>query len=216
MIAVLGMQRVLILAALVLLNALLAVGVYMYLIPQSDLKVRELRGLRGQVSTLRSDIDRMQVEFEQLEEQKAEFELLSKDGFFKDQSRRQAEDIFNEIQKKSGVSKAIASVQAGVIEDNEEAAKAEHKILKSPISVKLEAYDDIYIYHYLYLVEQYFPGHISIEDIRIKRNADVTGTVLRAISTGANPALVTAEVDMVWRTMIPQSRVIDGQEGGQP
>lgn len=212
MIAVLGIKRVLLLAALVGLNAFLAAAVYMYMIPENTTKSRELTALRGQVSTLRGDIDRMQVEFEQLEDQKAEFELLAEDGFFKDQSRRQAEDIFNEIQKRSGVSKAIANISAGEFEDNEEAQKAEHKILKSPMEVRLEAFDDVNVFHYLFLVQHYFPGHVTIENIRIERTADVSGTVLRAISTGANPSLVQARVDMVWRTMIPAASVIGGEE----
>ena len=211
MIAVLGIKRVTLLAILVLLNIALAAGVYMYMKPETQKKQRELRSLRGQVSSVRTDIDRMQVEFDQLEEQKAEFERLSVDGFFKDQGRRQAEQIFNEIQKSSGVSKAIASVQAGVFEDNAEAQKAKHKILKSPIEIRLEAIDDINIFHYLFLVEHYFPGHIAIEEIRLERSADITGTVLRAIASGSNPPLVSADVEMVWRTMIPESQVIGEQ-----
>ena len=212
MIGVLGFKRVLLLAVLVAMNGVLAAGTYMYLIPENDTKERELRGLRGQVSTLRSDISRMQVEFEQLEQQKEEFERLAADGFFKLQGRRQAENIFSEIQKSSGVTKAIASIDAGVIEDNPEAQKAAHKILRSPIEIRLEAIDDVNIFKYLYLVEHYFPGHITVEDIRLERTADVTGTVLRAIATGKNPPLVQADVEMVWRTMIPEASVIGEEE----
>jgi len=213
MIAVLGIKRVLVLAVLLALNGLLGAGVYLYLIPETQVKERELRSLRGNVSTLRSDIGRMQVEFDQLEAQREEFENLAKDGFFKDQSRRQAEKMFNVIQKRSGVAKAIASVKSGEIEDNPEAKKAEHKILKSPIEIRLEAFDDINIFHYLFLVENYFPGHVSVENIRLERQADVTGTVLRAIASGKKPALVSAKLDLVWRTMIPEISVIN--EGAQ-
>ena len=213
MIAVLGFKRVVMLAVLVALNIVLALSVYMYMKPETQKKERELRGLRGQVSTVRTDIDRMQVEFEQLEDQKAEFERLAAGGFFKNQGRRQAELILNEIQKTSGVSKAIASIQAGEFEDNEEAKKAKHKILKSPIKIRLEAIDDINVYHYLFLVEHYFPGHIAIEEINMERSADITGTVLRAIASGTNPSLVQADVEMVWRTMIPESEVIGGEVG---
>ncbi|MCB9982100.1 MAG: hypothetical protein H6861_00270 [Rhodospirillales bacterium] len=210
MIAVLGIKRVMILLALLALNAVLGTAVYMYLIPEVQVKERELRSLRGNVSTLRADIDRMQVEFEQLEDQKEEFETLAKHGFFKDQSRRQAEKVFNAIQKSSGVSSAIASVKSGDIEDNPEAKKAEHKIIKSPIEIRLEAFDDINIFHYLFLVENYFPGHLSVESIRLEREADVTGTVLRAIANGDKPPLVSANVELMWRTMIPESSVING------
>lgn len=214
MIGVLGIKRVAMLIGLVVLNGLLAAMLFGYLQPESLVKDRELSGLRGQVSTLRTDIDRMQVEFEQLEVQKAEFEQLEADGFFKDQSRRQAEKVLEKIQQSSGVSTAIANIQAGVIEDNPEAQKASYKILKSPMELRIEAYDDVNIYHYLFLIEHYFPGHVTVEEINIERNADVTGTVLRAISSGVNPALIQADVDLVWRTMIPESRVI-GQEGAQ-
>lgn len=214
MIGVLGIKRVAVLVVLVALNGFLAAASYMYLAPELQTKERQLRSDRSQVSTLRNDIDRMQIEFDQLEEQKEEFEKLAQDGFFKDQSRRQAEKILSQIQKNSGVSKAIASVRAGEIEDNEEALKAEHKILSSPVEIQLQAFDDVNIFHYLFLVENYFPGHIAVKDIKIERTADVTGTVLRAIAAGGNPPLVSANVNMVWRTMIPQSQVI--QQEVQP
>jgi hypothetical protein len=215
MIAVLGARRVVIVLVLLLVNAALAGMVYMVMLPQQDTQERSLRMLRGQASILRDDIARMQMEFTQLEQQKAAFEKLEKDGFFKNQSRRQAEETFNVIQKKSGVNKAIASILGGVIEDSPEAAKAKYKILKSPIQIQLEAVDDVDVYHYLFLIEHYFPGHISVEGITLKREADVSGTVLRAIAAGENPALVSAQVDLLWRTMIPEAEVIGGDDAAK-
>ena len=66
------------------------------------------------------------------------------------------------------------------------------------------------IFHYLFLAENYFPGHLSVEKISLKREADVTGTVLRAIANGKNPSLVGAQVELMWRTMIPEASVING------
>lgn len=212
MIGILGTKRIILLVSFVVINGLLAAALYLHLKPDLLIKDRDLRGLRGEVSTLRTDIDRMQVEFEQLEVQKAEFEALEADGFFKDQSRRQAEKILEEIQKSSGVGKAIASIKAGVLEENEEATKAAHKILRSPIEINIEAFDDVNIFHYIFLVQNYFPGHVAVEKLRIQRDADVSSTVLRAISTGANPTLVRAKLELVWRTMIPESQVIEKEE----
>ena len=214
MIDILGIQRILMLAVLVAVNAVLAAGVYMYLIPENVAKQREKNSIQGQVSTVRADIDRMQVEFEQLEEQRAEFEALDADSFFKNQSRREAELVFNSAQKRSGVSKAVAKIEAGKIEDNEEAQKAEHKVLRSPMSVELQAMDDISVLHYIHLIEQEFPGHVSVENIEIKRQGDVNKTILNAIGSGKNPPLVSANVDMVWRTMIPEASIIE-EEGDQ-
>ena len=211
MISVLGIKRVIVLAVLVGVNALLAASAYLYLAPEIVKKEREMRGIRGEVSTLRSDIDRMQVEFEQLEDQKEEFELLAGDGFLRDQNRRMAEQVFNQIQRRSGVSKAIASVDKGRLEDNEEAQKAGHKILISPMEVTIEAVDDIDIYNYLHLVENYFPGYVTIGGVSIRRDANVTGAVLQSIASGSNPALVGADIRMSWKTLISEDKILSGE-----
>lgn len=208
MIDILGIKRVILLLVLVGINALLAAVVYLYLTPEVVKKERSYSSLSSEIGRISGDVQRMQIEFDQLEEQQASFKELEADGFFRNQSRRMAIDVFNEIQEKSNVSTAIASIQAGVIEDNEDAQKASYKVLKSPIQVKIESLDDVDVMNYLFLVDNYFPGHVSIEKIKLSRESDVSGTVLRGIASGANPPLVKAEVDMVWRTMIPESQVI--------
>jgi len=203
MIKVLGFQRIAILLALLAVNILLGYLAYMHFIPQKDIKDRELRSVRGQVSTLHSDIDGLQIEFEQLDEQRAEFESLKKDGFFDGQSRRKAELILNQIQERSGVVSAVVGIAAGEFEESEQAAKAEHQILNSPVEIRIEAVNDLDIFRYIYLVNEFFPGHVSLESIRLNREADVSGVVLRGIASGKNPALVSADLSLKWRTMIP-------------
>ena len=59
---------------------------------------------------------------------------------------------------------------------------------------------------------------MSFEKLSLKREAEVSGTVMRAIATGAKPKLVSAEIVMTWRTMIPQKDVIGAPvdpSGGQ-
>ena len=215
MIKVLGTKRILVLLLLLGLNLVFAGGVYMYLTPEKMTKDRELRQVRGQIIGLQSDIERIQIEFDQLEDQQAQFDILKKEGFFGSQGRRQAEQVFERIQKEAGVISAVASIQAGVVEDSEEAAKAEHKILKSPITVRIESLDDIDVFKYLYLVEQFFPGHVTLTRINLERKAEVSGTILRGIASGGNPELVEADIEMVWRTMIPETSIIaPAPEGG--
>ena len=214
MIKVLGFQRIVILAALLALNALLGYAAYMLFMPQTETKNRELRGVRGQVSTLRADIDGLLIEFEQLDEQRAEFERLKAAGFFDGQSRRKAQLILEKIQERSGVVSAVASIAAGEFEESEEAAKADHQILSSPIAVRVEAVNDLDVFRYIYLIKEFFPGHVSVENINLNREADISGTVLRGIASGKNPVLVSAELSLLWRTMIPQEEE-NNQGGGQ-
>ena len=213
MIKILGIKRILALVLLVAVNAALAAGVYLYAAPEILSKENQLRSVRGEISTRQADIDRMQVEFSKLEEQQAIFETLKKRGFFGNQGRREAQLVFENIQQKAGVVSAVANIQAGVIEDNPEAQKAAHKILRSPVTLKIQAMDDVDVFRYIFLLEKYFPGHVMIENIEIKRIADVSGTILRSIATGSSPGLVEANIGLTWRSMIPESQIINTESG---
>jgi hypothetical protein len=213
MIRILGVKRILVLLVLVVLNGLFATGVYLYLMPQKLQKERDLSGVRGQIGTLQGDIDRLQIEFDQLEAQQAQFDILNERGFFSSQGRRQAEKTLENIQKQAGVISAVASIKSGTVEDSEEAQKAAHKILVSPISIQVEALDDVDVFRYLFLLEKFFPGHLTITNINVERTSDISGPVLRSIASGSNPALVTASIEMLWRTMIPESEVMNTDAG---
>ena len=215
MIKVLGTRRITILLVLLAFNGILGYVVYMHLAPQQIIKERELKRTRGQVSTLRNDIADLKIEFEQLDDQREEFSRLKKDGFFDGQSRRKAELVLQKIQERSGVVSAVASVNAGVFEESELAEKAEHKILKSPISVRIEAVNDLDVFRYLYLVNEFFPGHVAVKSIRFNRESDVSGTVLRAVASGQNPPLVIADLELTWRTMIPDENAGSNTRGGR-
>ena len=208
MINILGVQRIIVLAVLVLVNAALGAGVYYFLLPEIDKQERVLRAVRGQVNTVRYDIDRLQVEFEQFEEQQERFETFKAKGFFQQQNRRQVEKILEEIQGVSGVLSAKVAINPASVETNPEAEKADYKVLKSTVQAQLNTLDDKDIYHYIYLVEKYFPGHVSVESINFQREADLDKVLLQAIAAGQNVPLVKADVTLVWRTMIPQSRII--------
>ncbi|MGB4106960.1 MAG: hypothetical protein WBK55_04095 [Alphaproteobacteria bacterium] len=218
MIRVLGAKRILTILALLVLNGLLAASVYLYLVPEKIKKQKELSSALGQISTVQSDIGRMQVEFDQLAIQQTQFEQLKERGFFGAQGRREAEKLLQKIQQEAGVVSAVASVQPGSIEDNEEAQKADHKILVSPVKIQISAVDDVDVFRYLYLVERFFPGHVTIDKIMLERKTSINNTVLRAIATGGKPQLVTADIEARWRTMIPQKDIIGApvQQEGAP
>lgn len=208
MIKVIGAKRLLLLAVLLSANILLAAATYLYLIPQEAETAKKLRILRGENQTKREDINRMQIEFEQLGQQQDKFDALKNDGFFKDQIRSVAKKLFKDIQIESHVVSSVAAIKPGIIEENEEAKKSNYKLLSSPIDITVEAFDDSDIYNYLYILEQKFPGHLSVDKMSMTRVTDISGPVLRAIATGANPVLVKATISMSWRTMIKDSQII--------
>lgn len=212
MIKVIGAKRVVILGVLVVLNAATAALTYLYMVPEADASEKRLRTLRGENQTTSADIERMQIEFEQLDQQQDKFDALKADGFFKAQVRSVAKKLFKDIQDESRVVSAVASVRPGSIEENEEAKKSNYKVLVSPVDIQIQAFDDGDIFNYLHILEQKFPGHLAIDKISMQRATDISGPVLRAIATGGNPVLINANVKFSWRTMIPESQIIVEEE----
>lgn len=208
---VLGLRRIAVLLSLLVVNALFAAVLYGYILPEKINQERALRSARGQVASLQSDIDRLQIEFDQLEDQKVRFADLETSGFFYGQGRRRAEMLLTDIQKSSGVLSAVASVKPGVFEKSVYAEKAGYKILSSPIEINIEAMDDLNIYRYLYILERVFPGQVLIDKMTITRDLDVTGTLLRRITSGEKPPIIKADLLLSWRTMIPDEENEDEQ-----
>ncbi|PCK00335.1 MAG: hypothetical protein COA45_00705 [Zetaproteobacteria bacterium] len=208
MIQVIGVKRLIILVILMSANAALAAGVYLYAMPEKETASRRLRSIRSQVNRVQTDIDRMQIEFEQLDQQQDRFDALKAKGLFSTQERSEAKEFLSVIQDKSKVISAVVSVKSGIIQNDEEAQRANHKILMSPIEITIDAFDDASVYRYIELAKQSFPGHLSLDGIKINRTRDISSPVLRAIASGTNPVLIHAEILMSWRTIIPESQVI--------
>lgn len=210
MIKILGTKRIVILFALIALNSLLAATVFMYLQPEVAKEEMTLKSAKAQESKTRKEISDLQLEFDQLEEQQDEFNVLRDDGFFSNQDRQNVQNVFTLAEMTSGVLSAKVSVARGTInQEEEDATKADHVLLESPVSITLSAIDDTEVYAYIDYLEKNFPGHITLTNLYMRRTANVNDVILRAIANGAKPPMVEANLDFVWRTMIESKYVMD-------
>ncbi len=208
MIQVIGIKRIIVLLVLLAVNVALAAAVYLYTVPENIKLERKLRSLNSQVSSVSSDLDRIKVEFEQLDAQQDRFYELKDEGFFTTQVRSDAKKLFSLIQNQSDVISAVVSVKSGVIMNSVEAQKANHKVLRSSIDVEVRSFDDMAIYKYINIAKLKFPGHLSLKSIVMNRTRDVNSATIRAIAAGASPELVNAKIKFSWYTLIPESQVI--------
>ncbi len=213
MIGVIGIKRLIVLFVFIAINTALAAGIYMHLVPEKEKLERQQRSMRSQLRAVQSDIDRMKVEFQQLDAQQDRFDALKAKGFFSAQERSDAKELFSSIQFESKVISAVVSVDSGIVEDDKEAEKANHKVLISPVEVEIRAFDDGDVYRYIEMALARFPGHLSLNGVEINRIQDVSSPVLRAIASGANPEMIEARLIMSWRTLIPESQIIGGGAG---
>lgn len=214
MIGILGPKRVLILSILILLNVAMAAAVYAYLAPQNEQLDREVRGLKGQVATVFADTQRLREEREQIQLQKARFENLEAAGFFSDQNRVLARTKIEAVQRYTGILSASYNFSPAKTETNPLLAETGYTVIASPATLALNAMDDVDVLKFIYWLENGFPGHISIDTVRINRVMDINDVTLRAIGSGVETTLVKASVGFKWRTMIPNSSLQSSGTGG--
>lgn len=214
MIGVIGKKRFLGAAVLAAINLALAGGFYGYLQTENANLEREVRGLRAQVSEKRNDIERLRLEQKQIEEQKARFETLEAAGFFSDQNRVLARNKIEALQTYTGILSANYNISAAMVEKTDLAAGTDYAILTSPVTLVLEAMDDVDVYNFIFWLENGFPGQVSVNDIRIERPLDINEAVLRQIGSGSGATLIKATVGFNWHTMMSEKALGIGGEGG--
>lgn len=225
MIASIGYKKSLLLFVLAGVLAFLVFSTYFVFQPKAAKSKSELQKLEAQASTLQSEIDQMQQDFVQFDAKKALFENISRMGFFNDQNRVLARERFDTLQKLSKIMSARYEIKPAKVYSQNIPLETGFVVMESPITITLTAIDDIDIYRFIYYLNYGFPGHITIDKLEIKREGSVTPDVLKAIGRGNPPALITAKMDMQWRTMARKesiapetlsSNTAANPAGGQP
>lgn len=213
MIQTIGIKRIIIIAVLIAVAGGMGAGNYLYLVPKNQKLERELRTIRGQISTKRAETQRLAEEFAQIQEQKNYFTNLESAGFFSNQNRVIASRRIEDIQ---GFTKVLATrydIKPATVEQNKLAEEAGHVVLDSRISLSVDAIDDIDIYTFIFLLENSLPGHVSVRSVRVDRMAEINEAVLRSIGLGQPTIMVKGTVEFDWRTMVPRAQV-EGMKTG--
>ncbi len=209
MMSVIGPKRMLILGCLIAFNALLAAAIYLMIIPHNQTLQAQLDQTRGQVSTARSETERLRTEFSDIQKQKAEFERLGEAGFFTAQDRVKARDRFEAIQKYSRVISASYDIKPAQIERNPDLTTASQVMLTTPVSVDVDALDDMDLYNFMYMIENAFPGYAGIANLEITRTREIDDVTLREIGSGVPAVMIKGKFDFDWKTIVPESKIQD-------
>lgn len=211
MIEVLGFKRILGLAVLVGLVAALAGAHYLVLVPHREQQDRNLRSVKSEVEMRQQETQRMREEFSRLDHVKFKYNQLLKFGFFSDQDRVFAREKLNELQKFSKVINARYEIKPVEEEENRKINEAGHRLLKSQIHITLNAFDDIDVYRFLYLLNYGFPGQVSVTAVDVRRIRDVTAPVLQAVGSGSYAPIVEGKISLDWYTIAPKEKNEEGE-----
>jgi len=201
----LGIKRIAIILILLGIAGAIGATVHLYLIPRSEEVSRELASSEREVNSLRSDIGKITSQLDQIMEQKKKFDRIEQAGFFDRQSRRDAQSLLQEIEEDSKVVDVTASIGKPQFVQNEQAQKSGYVVLSSPVEIQVQAMDDKDIFFYMNYLQSRFPGVLRLKSFEIKRNQDISGSLLREIVGGSKPALAGASVAMTWQTMVPET-----------
>lgn len=201
MIKDIGAKRAFLLLTLVVLLAGMVAISYLVLEPQTERSKQELNRVMGEKSTLQSEVDKMRADFVSFQKEKALFDTITKMGFFNDQDRVLARERFDTMQKLSKIISARYQIKAANIVADEGASAGDFVVMESPITVDLSAVDDLDVFRFVYYLNYGFPGHITINSLNMERKAEVTPTILKEIGTGSPPEIISAKLELDWRTM---------------
>ncbi|MEC8664882.1 MAG: hypothetical protein VXY16_05375 [Pseudomonadota bacterium] len=211
MIQVIGLKRLIILSVLLAFNAALGAGLYLYVMPENLSVTRQLSSTRSQVATMRNDAQELRGDIEQIEDKKSYFTNLQTVGFMSDQNRLVARRRIMDIQQYSKVLKAKYDIGSAVVMDDENLSNSDQVVLSSELAINIDAMDDIDFYSFIYWLRNTFPGHVTIDNIKMQRMNDVNDVTVRQIGSGLPMTMIKADVSAKWRTIVPKSTVTDGQ-----
>lgn len=201
MIDKIGYKRAFTIFILAGLLVLMVAGNELFIKSQVTKSQTELNARKTESTTLSGEIQKMRDDYITFEKQKDYYAIISRMGFFNDQDRVLARERFDTMQRLSKIISAKYEIKAANILSAETNPETGFVVMESPITVDLAAVDDLDIYRFVYYLNYGFPGHITINKMNITRNATVTPELLKEIGTGTPPQVVTAKLEMDWRTM---------------
>jgi len=212
-----GFKRLASITVLLILAGILYVFYYHSLKPDLAESQQELKKVRTSISETRNNLAEIKNALESYENKKDDFQaLVDQVDFFNPQDRVDARQKLNAMKEASGLNSAVYSILPAEIITDERAKEASYNLIITRIELQLEALEENDIFRFLYLLNYGFPGFITVEEILIAREADVTQPVLRQIGASGKPlpTLVSARIVASWRTMTPDrsAPVTGGQE----
>lgn len=198
----LGFKHALSLLLLISICAALYFLGFHYFKPQAFALDKELKNTRSDISRLRGEIQNATNDLEEFKGQKEEFKKLKAYDFFDTQDRVQMSRRLDELREESTIIYANYDISPAKVVENDSAQGVGFKVLKTDVSMTLNAFEDNDIYKFIYLLNYGFPGHVSIESLSMEKTKKVTRSLIQVIGNGEPVTIVQADLNFRVITMI--------------
>lgn len=211
MIQLVGMQRIIVLAALLIINVMIVGAWFGVIEPRTEEATREKAVYEQKMRKMRKELSDIGGKLEAFFEHEALFTELHDTGFFGTQDRLEARKILKEMQRKSRLASIEFTVDAAEFPNNRTAQAVNYRLMRSRVAVSLKAFLDTDCYDFLRRIKEDFPGktRITLFEIEPTKRRIRTRDIVD-LSQGRNTNFVKAELEFEWYTLYSS----DAAEGG--
>jgi hypothetical protein len=205
MIKLIGFRRTVLLACLMALN-LSVLGIYFLSIgPMLDNVTSQRDSVNGQITELRTKINGIKQDMVYEKDNLPKYNELKDNGFFQNQDRFTISRAMEDLRVKAGIASFSYAVGDVAEIPNEDAKAVNYKLINSRIKVdKIVSPLDSNIYLLAQDMASVLPHYVRIQDMNIRRSAEVNEAALKDIAEGKPANFVNADLEFDWITMVPK------------
>jgi hypothetical protein len=201
-----GIKRLIILAALLGVNVVIAMLYFLWVDPMVGDAQSKLSAVNGQISSLQGNIRSVKSNLAEFKRNLPKYEAFKSSGFMGEQDRFKASHVLDDLRVKAGLGGFSFNINDVEEISNQEASAAKMKIIRSKIDVKDFSFLlDNNFYGFLDLLHQQFPEEAIFRQFEIVRKDPLDAAALQKISVGQAPQLLTASASFSWITIVPQT-----------
>ncbi|MBI1216189.1 MAG: hypothetical protein GC185_10270 [Alphaproteobacteria bacterium] len=201
-----GLKRLIILAALLGLNVFVAGLYFLWVDPMVGDAHTKLDGINGEISSLHSKIGSVKRDLAEFKRSLPKYQAFKKSGFMGGQDRFQASRDLDMLRKQAGLAGFSFNINDVEQLDNPEAKTAKMQIISSRIDISNVSFLlDNNFYGFLDMMAHDFPEEMMFNSFTLERKAPLDRAALSKIRNGETPELLTASATMQWITIVPQS-----------
>lgn len=205
-----GKNRVVILAILLIANVLFYAGDTYYVKKNAQQANNELRNVKSKTQQFKNQTREILEDNEKLKQRSAIYEDLIEKGFVNDQNRVTVRDSFNLMATVTQLVNANYEVSRAEVIKDKTLQSVGYNLLKSQVKVEMSAIDDVKIYNFLYLIANKYPGIANIKSLNVEKESEITAGALRRMNNAEPSPIVSGFVEFDWVTVAP----FDNENGG--
>ncbi len=204
MMKLIGARRMILLIALIAINAAI-ICAYLFMVePMRQDAELQRDAARSEAESLQMKIQSVQQEVASTRENLPKYEALKTKGFFLDQDRFRLSRDLGDVRAAAGLKGFSYNIVTIQKIPNAEAEAGQMSLINSKVTVNnISMLVDTELYGFFDVLEAKFPAHVRINSFKIARAVVLTEDVLRSLSQPNAPPVVSAEVVFSWNTLVP-------------